>query len=116
MEITEAEALVRDLLSSNKGAGYGLTVTSLAADLQTINIEVRFLAGKTYCCHEFGCHFPQYSDALIRLSPEFPPNLIVRWHYCVERGATFAVPDRRVAFYESEALDYHHVTTCRTNA
>ena len=109
MEKLAVESLIRELLSANRSC-YGICVTSVAADLKAIDLEVRFLAGRRYCCYEFGCHFPMHSDAIIALSPAFPACLRVRWRCHIEKGAIFDLPGAKNGSYLSDALYYEQVT------
>ena len=54
----ELETLFRDLLASNRGPGYGVSVLGATPDLSVIDVSLRFIAGRTYCCAEPGCHLP----------------------------------------------------------
>lgn len=86
----ELDQLFRDLLASNRGPGYGVTVLGAASDLSLIDVDLRFLAGRSYCCAEPGCHLPRDNTKLLRLAAErsipVPESVRVRWHCHVEHG------------------------------
>ena len=91
MRPPELNELFQELLASNGGSGYGISVTGAAPDLSTIDVEFRFLAGRIYCCAEPGCHLPWNSERLLRLAAErsihLPDDVRVQWHCVVEEGA-----------------------------
>jgi hypothetical protein len=78
----EIEALINDLLAANDSPGYGITVRNIASDPPTIDVEFRFLSGRTYCCAEPGCHLPRDLSRLPLLA-----GFTIRWHCIVEQGA-----------------------------
>ena len=53
----EIEALINELLAANRSPGYGITVRNVASDPPTIDVDLRFLSGHTYCCAEPGAIF-----------------------------------------------------------
>jgi hypothetical protein len=87
------DMILRELLASNRGPDYGVSVIGAAGDLSTIDVELRFLAERTYCCPEPGCHLPQNNEQLVRLSAassiQLPDSVVVRWQCRVEPGARF---------------------------
>src|SRR5262245_52363089 len=100
----EVEALIRERLSANESPGYGIAVLGVASDPPTIDVELRFLSGRTYCCTEPGCHIP----ADIASQPQLA-EFTIRWHCIVERGArlkchaVFGLP------LEHEGYEYDYV-------
>lgn len=111
----ELESLFRDLLSSNRGLRYGVSVLGATPDLSVIDVELCFLAGRTYCCAEPGCHLPSDSgqERLRRLAAEgavaLPELVTVHWHCHVERGARLACLTKLGLPAESEAYDFEVV-------
>jgi hypothetical protein len=99
------EALINELLAENRSPGYGIAVRNVANDPPTIDVECRFLSGRTYCCAEPGCHLPR---DLSRLPMLF--GFTIRWHCIVERGAqlkcleTFGLP------LDSDGYEYEFAT------
>lgn len=91
MVFPELDNLFRDLLSRNRGPGYGVSVIDATADHSTIIVELRFLAGQDYCCAEGSCHVPRSNERLVRLAAErsihLPDSVVVRWRCRVEKGA-----------------------------
>jgi hypothetical protein len=79
------------LLSGNRNPGYGIKVVDAAADLSRIDVEIVFLAGRTYCCFESGCQLPRDSKRLVELaavkSITIPEQVTVNWHFRIEDGA-----------------------------
>jgi hypothetical protein len=108
----ELDNLFRDLLASNRGAGYGVSVMDAVPDLSVTDVELRFVAGRTYCCAEPGCHVPfdQAQQRLHRLAAEralrLPDALTVRWHCQVEEGAKLECHKSLGVPPESEAYDF----------
>ncbi len=89
----EHESLFHDLLANNRGPGYGISVVAAAPDLSSFEVDLRFLAGRTYCCGEPGCHLPRNTKWLVQLaaakSLSLPSSTVVHWHCIVEEGAQF---------------------------
>jgi hypothetical protein len=112
MAAPELDDLFRDLLASNRGPGYDISVTAVAPDFSVIEVSLRFLEGQTYCCAESGCHLPRSYEQLVRIAAErsipIPSDVLVRWHCYVEQGArleshqAFGLPLESIA-YEFEA-------------
>jgi hypothetical protein len=108
----ELDNLFRDLLSSNHGPGYGVSVLGASPDLSVIDVDLRFIAGRTYCCAEPGCHLPYDTGQrrLRRLAAEraiaLPESVTVRWHCHVERGAKLECMIKLELPPESEAYDF----------
>lgn len=107
----EIDDLFREFFSTNRGPGYGVSVTSAAPDRSTIEVEFRFLASRSYCCAEPGCHLPRDCERLIRLAAErsihLPEGVAVRWHCIVEEGASLRC---RRAPVVAKAYEYDMVT------
>ena len=112
MAYPELDNLFRDLLASNRGPGYDVSVVGAAPDLSVIDVDLRFLAGRTYCCAEPGCHVPfdKAQQRLHRLAAEcairLPEALTVRWHCHVEEGAKLECHKPLGLPMESKAYDF----------
>lgn len=112
MTYPELDNLFHDLLASNRGPGYGVYVIGAASDLSVIDVDLRFIAGRTYCCAEPGCHVPcdKAQQRLRRLAAErairLPDALTVRWHCHVEEGAKLECLKPLGLPAESEAYDF----------
>lgn len=112
MAYLELDNLFRDLLASNRGPGYGVAVIGAAPDLSVIDVDLRFIAGRTYCCAEPGCHVPfdKEQQRLRRLAAEraieLPDALTVRWHCHVEEGAKLECHRHLASPAESKAYDF----------
>ena len=112
MANSELDNLFRDLLASNRGPGYGASVTGAAPDLSMIDVDLRFIAGRTYCCAEPGCHVPfdKAQHRLHRLAAErgirLPEAVTVRWHCHVEEGAKLECHKPLGLPAESKAYDF----------
>ena len=108
----ELDNLFRDLLATNGGPGYGVSFLGASTDLSIIDVELHFVAGRTYCCAEPGCHLPRDTgqQLLRRLAAEraiaLPESVTVRWHCHVERGAKFECMTKLGLPAESEAYDF----------
>jgi hypothetical protein len=106
----ELDNLFRNLLASNRGPGYGVSVTGAAADLSVIDVELRFIAGRSYCCAEPGCHVGLDNAKLLRLAAQrsvpLPESVTVRWHCHVAQGARLEVMKSFGRPVESEAYDF----------
>lgn len=109
----ELENLLRELLATNCGPGYGISVLSAAADLSVIDVELRFIAGRTYCCAEPGCHLPRSNSMLVSLAAErglrLPDSVAVRWHCHVDRGALLQSMKSLGLPIESEAYEFEAI-------
>jgi hypothetical protein len=108
----ELDNLFRDLLASNRGPGYGVSVIGAAHDLSVIDVDLRFIAGRTYCCAEPGCHLPLDKEArrLRSLAAErairLPEAMTIRWHCHVEEGAKLECHKSLGLPAESKAYDF----------
>ena len=108
----ELDKLFRDLLASNQGPGYGVSVLGASPDLSLIDVDLHFMAGRTYCCAEPGCHLPRDAEQqrLRRLAAEraiaLPKSVTVRWHCHVERGAKLQCMTKLGSPVESNAYDF----------
>jgi hypothetical protein len=106
----ELDSLFRELLAANGGPGYGISVLAAAPDLSVIDVELRFIAGRSYCCAEPGCHLGLDNLKLLRLAAErcvrLPESVTVRWHCRVERGARLEVMKSFGLPIESDAYDF----------
>jgi hypothetical protein len=91
MEIAELNPLFSELLATNSGPGYVISVVGASPDLSAIDVELRLLSERTYCCAEPGCHLPRDHHRLRQLAANqgiaLPESLVVRWKVRVERGA-----------------------------
>ncbi len=91
MDIEALDRLFGTLLATNRGPGYGISILGADADLSAIDVELRFLSGRTYCCAEPGCHLPWDHRRLRQIAADqgipLPESLLVRWKVRVERGA-----------------------------
>jgi hypothetical protein len=91
MSLSELGDLFQELLGPKRRLRFGVRVTGAAADLSVIDAEFRFLAGRSYCCTQPGCHLPWNCERLVRLAAErsirLPDDVTVRWHCLVEEGA-----------------------------
>ncbi len=113
MNYPDLDNLFRDLLASNRGPGYAVSVIRAASDLSVIDVELRFIAGRTYCCAEPGCHMPfdREQKRLHRLAAEraisLPESVTVRWHCHVELGVILGGSSRSGATpRESQAYNF----------
>jgi hypothetical protein len=108
----ELDNLFRDLLASNRCLGYAVSILGASPDLSIIDVDLRFVAGRTYCCAEPGCHVPRDAGQrrLRRLATEraiaLPESVTVRWHCHVERGAKLECMTKLGLPVESEAYDF----------
>lgn len=86
----ELDSLFRELLATNKGPGYAINVRHAAPDLSIVDVELRFIAGRSYCCAEPACHLPHDCRRILRLAAQravsLPESVTVRWHCYVEKG------------------------------
>jgi hypothetical protein len=80
-----------ELLRNDRAPEYGVKVTDAAEDLSHLDVEIVFLAGKTYCCAEPMCHLPRDSKRLMKLaairSISIPEDSTIKWHFRIEAGA-----------------------------
>jgi hypothetical protein len=110
----ELDSLFRELLASNRGPGYGISVLAATPDLSVIDVDFRFLAGRSYCCAEPGCHLDHSGGRLLRLAKErsipLPNGVTVRWHCYVEQGARLECMKFLRLPTESEAYDFEYVS------
>lgn len=89
----ELDGLFRDLMATNRGPGYGITVVDAASDLSVIRVDLRFRAGFTYCCAEPLCHLStdrtmlRFRDLARKRRMQLPEAIAIHWHFYVEAGA-----------------------------
>ena len=89
-----------------------MSVLGATPDLSVIDVDLRFVAGRTYCCAEPGCHVPFDSGQLRlrRLAAErgisFPESVTIRWHCHVKRGAKLECMKQLGLPVESKAYDF----------
>ena len=108
----QLDSLFRDLLAANRSPGYGVDVTGAAPDLSVIEVDLRFIAGRTYCCAEPGCHVPidKAQRRLRKMAAErailFPEAVTVRWHCRVEEGVKLECLRSAGVPAESEEYDF----------
>jgi hypothetical protein len=102
-----------ELLSKNRGPGYGIKVIDAAADLSRIDVEIVFVAGRTYCCAEPGCHLPRDSKRLVELaairSIPIPELAAITWHFRIEAGARLECLNTLGLPLESPAYEFDAV-------
>ena len=110
MVYPELDSLFHELLASNRGPGYGISVLAAAPDLSVIEVDLRFIAGRSYCCAEPGCHVGLDNRKLLRLATErsvpLPESVTIRWHCHVEEGARLEVLKSFGLPAESKAYDF----------
>jgi len=102
---SEIEALVNELLAANCSPGYGIVVGDVASDPPTIDVEIRFLSGRIYCCAEPGCHLPRDLSRLPLLA-----GFTIRWNCIVEQGAQLKCNAALGLPLESESYEFDFVT------
>jgi hypothetical protein len=108
----ELDSLFRDLLAANRGPGYGVSLIGAAPDLSVIDVDLRFIAGQTYCCAEPGCHLPfdkeqrRVRQLAAERAIQLPEALTVRWHCHVEEGAKLECHKSFRLPVESKAYDF----------
>jgi hypothetical protein len=103
----EIEALIQELLASNDSPGYGIAVrnvTSHPGD-SAIDVDVRFLSGRIYCCAEPACHLPKDLSRIPLLA-----GFTVRWHCRVEQGARLTCLEALGLPIDSPGFEYEFVT------
>lgn len=100
----ELEAIIRERLSANKSHGYGIAVVDVATNPPTVDVELRFLSGQTYCCAEPGCHIP---DDIAR-HPQLA-GFTIRWHCVVERNAKLNSSKALGRPLEQDGYEYDYV-------
>jgi hypothetical protein len=85
-------------------------MSDAAPGLSVIDVDLSFIADRTYCCAEPGCHLPRDNRRLRSLAAErgiqLPEAVAVRWHCHVEQGAKFQCMKRFGLPVESEAYDF----------
>lgn len=88
---SDLNALFHDCFARNREPGCSVAVIGAEADLSVIDIRVTFLAGRTYCCAEPGCHFslPGLRKVAAKHGMALPDRLRVRFYGFVEEGAIF---------------------------
>ncbi len=99
------EKLIRDLLSANRSPGYGIEILGESANPRTIEVRLRFLAGKTYCCAEPGCHLPF-------VSPKGGPleHTTILWRCQVEKSARLESLAALGLPLETNGYEYEFIT------
>jgi hypothetical protein len=100
----QVEALIRERLAHNNSPGYGITVVDISPDARNIDIDLRFLSGRTYCCAEPGCHLPNDLARLPALA-----DFTIRWHCIVERGARLKCNEVLRLPLEDDGYQYDYV-------
>jgi len=105
----EIEALINELLAANRSPGYGITVRNVASDPPTIDVDLRFLSGRTYCCAEPGCHLPSDLSRLPLLV-----GFTIRWHCIVEDGAQLKCLEDLGLPLDGDGYDYEFATVGST--
>jgi hypothetical protein len=114
MDYQELEQLFRDLLASNRGPGYGISVNGAADDLSRIDVTITFISGRKYCCAEQGCHLPRNTKRVVQMAVQrslsVPDNLVIHCHCCVEEGAKMESGAPPGMSRESEAYKFDYVT------
>src|SRR5689334_22992890 len=103
--IPEIETMIQELLATNNSPGYGIVVRDAASDPATIDVDIRFLSGRTYCCAEPGCHLPRDWSRIPRLT-----GIPIRWHCRVEDGAKLKCHEQLGLPLESEAYEFDFIT------
>lgn len=76
-----------------------LRVLAISPTGARIEVEMRFLAGKRYCCCEPGCHLPTFSrewwrclrEALRNSTEREPPPMEMTLFGVIEEGALFSL-------------------------
>jgi hypothetical protein len=113
----ELDSLFHDLLASNRGPGYGISVIATAPDLSIIDVDLRFISGRNYCCAEPGCHLPSNTDRLVQLAADrsihLPESLTIRWHCRVEQGAHLECLKSFGLLTETDAYEFESLSTGR---
>lgn len=99
------EKMIRDLMSANRSPGYEIAVLRVTANPPTIEVRLRFLAGKKYCCAEPGCHLPV-------MSPKGGPleHTTILWRCQVEKGARLESLAALGLPLETEGYEYEFIT------
>ena len=105
MEPAKIEYLIREALAANRGPGYEIAVTDVAANMSTVDVELRFLSGRIYCCAEPGCHIPRL-ETVFR-SCEIPQGCQIRWHCKVEKGLALSAMRRLGCRLKAKAMTFY---------
>jgi antitoxin component YwqK of YwqJK toxin-antitoxin module len=109
----ELEDFLLGYFSGQGRANYGISLINFAADLSSLDVELRFLSGETYCCAEPGCHFGTDLSRFIARAAEsgivFPDGLEMRGHFVVEQGVRLANESSPHVRTISKAYEYDHV-------
>jgi hypothetical protein len=106
-----AEQYARNRTATGSKAHYGFEVVNLSDDLSVFDLVATFKSGQTYCCLEWGCHFPMTADAWKPLRARMSqaglrslPPLTIRSLRCViEQGAIWELEGKPLA---SESYEY----------
>jgi hypothetical protein len=110
----ELDRIVRDLLASNRGPGYDVSVVAVTPDHAVIDVNLCFVTGRTYCCDEPGCHIPRRCERLLKLAAEpsisLPDHVVVRWHCRVEQGTRLECHKAFGLPLESDAYEFEAVS------
>jgi hypothetical protein len=105
----EIEAAIGELLAGNNAPGYGIAVRGVSTDPPIIDVDIRFISGRTYCCAEPGCHLPRDTSRLPALA-----GFTIRWHCRVEDGARLRCLSALGMPMESTAYEFEFVTEAST--
>ncbi len=112
------DTIFSELLRSPRGPRYGVTVKDAASDLSEIYVELRFLAGRSYCCAEPSCHIPSTCKQLVALAEQHalrvPDDVRVYWHCVVEEGARLQVLNSFGVSPETKAYAFDFITSGAT--
>jgi len=108
----QLEAVFRDYFVVNRGAPcYGITAAYAIGDPSTINLRVTFMAGKTNCCVEPGCHFGRDWTRLRMLADQhgltLPKPLTIRFHGIVEPDVKLTSLGKQGDGGTSEGYEYY---------
>jgi hypothetical protein len=113
--LTQLDNLFIELMASNRGPGYAIKFLNATDDLSVINVELRFVTGRVYCCGEPSCHLPSNNGRLLAIAAQhgvpLPEAVIVRWHCYVEQGSRFEVNKAFRLPEENTAYDYFEERT-----
>jgi len=99
-----------ELMASNRGPSYAIKVVNAADDLYIIDVELRFVTGRVYCCDEPSCHLSSNNRRLLEVARQhaipLPEEVIVRWHCYIEQGSRFESNKAFNLPEENTAYDY----------
>lgn len=114
------DVIFNEFLRSPRRPRYGINVTDATSDLSEIYVELRFLAGRSYCCAEPDCHIPSTCKRLVALAEthglRLPDDVRVHWHCVVEEGARLQVLNSMGGFPETKGYTFDVVAGGRTLA